>query len=262
MQPLLISQGLDVADRHRAVGDRDRHIDQHPARVVPGAAFPQPISGFAQQRGEAIRSASSANSTVPACDTTPVPSVVMTGTVLPVVRCTCEVPLGVGDLGLSARPQSQQRQALSRFQPRVGAPKSAGYCNDGASSAHKGLRHNEKLAGTANKQQVGAAKGEDSEVKRDSQANGESSWGRPRRRRPSRVVRQGSLASLRLRPAARGSAAPCSSRACPPYGHGSGTWTVKQAPPSGQEPSDQAQQESGRRESNSRSQLGKLMFCR
>ena len=43
-----------------------------------------------------IRSANSANSTVPACDTTPVPSVVTTGTVLLVVGCTCEVPLVVG----------------------------------------------------------------------------------------------------------------------------------------------------------------------
>jgi len=43
-----------------------------------------------------IRSASSASNTVPACDTTPVPSQVMTGTVLLVVGCTCEVPLLVG----------------------------------------------------------------------------------------------------------------------------------------------------------------------
>ena len=40
VQALLISRHLDVADRHRAVGDRDRHIDQHPARVVPPRGVP------------------------------------------------------------------------------------------------------------------------------------------------------------------------------------------------------------------------------
>ncbi len=43
-----------------------------------------------------IRSASSASNTVPACDTTPVASVVTTGGVPLVGGCTCEVPLVVG----------------------------------------------------------------------------------------------------------------------------------------------------------------------
>jgi len=51
VQALLISQGLDVTDRHRAVGDRDRHIDQDPTRVVTSAALPQAAGGLAQNRG-------------------------------------------------------------------------------------------------------------------------------------------------------------------------------------------------------------------
>ena len=50
VQALMVGQGLDVADRDRSVGDRDRDIDQDPARVVAGAALPQPIGGLAQQR--------------------------------------------------------------------------------------------------------------------------------------------------------------------------------------------------------------------
>ena len=111
----MIGQGLDVADRDRSVGDRDRDIDQHPARVVAGAALPQPIGGSLSNAVSPIRSASSASRTVPACDTTPVPSVVMTGTVLRVVGSTCEVPLNVETSCPSARQVCQQRQALSRL---------------------------------------------------------------------------------------------------------------------------------------------------
>jgi hypothetical protein len=46
----MIRQRLDVADRHGAVGNRDGHIDQHPPRVVAGAAFPQPVGGLTQRR--------------------------------------------------------------------------------------------------------------------------------------------------------------------------------------------------------------------
>jgi len=93
VQALLVREGLDVADRDRTVGDRDRHVDQDPTRIVTSAAFLQSVSGSASAAVRPIRSASSASSTVPACDTTPTPSQVMTGTVLPVVRRTCEVPL-------------------------------------------------------------------------------------------------------------------------------------------------------------------------
>ena len=46
MQALLIGQGLDVADRPGAVSDRDRNIDQHPARIMTGPALPQPVGGL------------------------------------------------------------------------------------------------------------------------------------------------------------------------------------------------------------------------
>jgi len=52
VQTLLIGKGLHVGDRDSPVSDRDRHIDQHPTRVVTGAAFPQPVGGLAQQRGQ------------------------------------------------------------------------------------------------------------------------------------------------------------------------------------------------------------------
>ena len=50
VQALMVSHRLDVADRDRSVGDRDRDIDEHPARVMAGAALSQPIGGLAQQR--------------------------------------------------------------------------------------------------------------------------------------------------------------------------------------------------------------------
>ena len=54
VQTLLISQHLHVADRDGTVGDRDRdrYIDQHPARVVPGAALPKPVGGLTQRCGQ------------------------------------------------------------------------------------------------------------------------------------------------------------------------------------------------------------------
>jgi len=53
MQTLLISQRLHIGDRHRAVGDRHRDVDQDLTRIVPGAAFPQPVSGLAERSGQA-----------------------------------------------------------------------------------------------------------------------------------------------------------------------------------------------------------------
>ena len=97
VQTSLVGQGLDVADGDGAVRERDGDVDQHPTGVVTDPAFPQAVGRLAQRAVvRPIRSASSASSTVPACDTTPVPSQVMTGTVLLVVGCTCEVPLLVG----------------------------------------------------------------------------------------------------------------------------------------------------------------------
>jgi hypothetical protein len=52
VQPLLIGQHLNVADRRRAVGDRHRHIDQHPARIVTSPALPQPPGRLRQRRGQ------------------------------------------------------------------------------------------------------------------------------------------------------------------------------------------------------------------
>jgi hypothetical protein len=52
VQDLLVRQRLHAADRHGAVGDRDRHIDQHPTRIVPAAAFPQTVGGLAQRGGQ------------------------------------------------------------------------------------------------------------------------------------------------------------------------------------------------------------------
>jgi hypothetical protein len=48
-QALLIGDGLHVADHDRAVGDRDRHIDQHPTRIMTGPALPQSIGHLAQR---------------------------------------------------------------------------------------------------------------------------------------------------------------------------------------------------------------------
>jgi hypothetical protein len=47
VQALLIGEGLHVTDRDSAIGDRDRHINQHPARVVTSAAFPEAVGGLA-----------------------------------------------------------------------------------------------------------------------------------------------------------------------------------------------------------------------
>ena len=49
-QALVVCQDLHVADRHGPISDRDRDINEHPARVMAGAALPQPIGGLAQQR--------------------------------------------------------------------------------------------------------------------------------------------------------------------------------------------------------------------
>jgi len=60
---------------------------------MTGTALPQSIVTSPSAAVRPIRSANSASSTVPACDTTPVPSQVTTGRVLLVVRCTRQVPL-------------------------------------------------------------------------------------------------------------------------------------------------------------------------
>ena len=49
VQTFLISERPNIADRDRAVRDRDSHVDQHPARMVTCAAFPQSVGGLAQQ---------------------------------------------------------------------------------------------------------------------------------------------------------------------------------------------------------------------
>jgi len=64
-----------------------------------------------------IRSASSASRTVPACDTTPVPSQVISGTVPRFVGCTGDVPLDVGRFGSLSKtriPATTGTFALSR----------------------------------------------------------------------------------------------------------------------------------------------------
>ncbi len=96
MQALLVGEDLDVADRDRAVRDRDGAVDQHPTGVVTGPAFPQAVGGLAQRRGQADPISEFGQQHCPGMRHHPVPSQVMTGTVLLVVGCTCEVPLLVG----------------------------------------------------------------------------------------------------------------------------------------------------------------------
>jgi hypothetical protein len=112
VQILLVGQDLHIADRAGAVGDRDGDLDQHPAGIVACRCRSPSVASLSAAVSP-IRSASSASSTVPACDTTPVPSAVMVGGVLLVVTCTCEVPLWLGDLVPSARTESQTGEALS-----------------------------------------------------------------------------------------------------------------------------------------------------
>jgi len=52
-QALLVGQGLHITDHPGAVSDRHRDVDQHPPRVVPGPAFPQPAGGLRQRGGQA-----------------------------------------------------------------------------------------------------------------------------------------------------------------------------------------------------------------
>ena len=67
-----------------------------------------------------IRSASSASSTVPACDTTPVPSHVMVGGVLLVVGCTREVPLSLSLLVPQQDKNPSKDRHFRAFRARVG----------------------------------------------------------------------------------------------------------------------------------------------
>jgi len=71
VQPLLISQGLHIADGDRAVGDRDRHIDQHRARIMPAATLPQAVGDRAQRRHQTDPVNNFGEQHCPACDTTP-----------------------------------------------------------------------------------------------------------------------------------------------------------------------------------------------
>ena len=48
----LISQHRDVGDRRRAIGQRDGHVDQDPARVVAGPRSPQPGQRVRQAAGQ------------------------------------------------------------------------------------------------------------------------------------------------------------------------------------------------------------------
>jgi hypothetical protein len=48
----LIGQHRNVGDRGGAVGDRDRHVDQHPARIMARSRFAQPGQVLGKLRGQ------------------------------------------------------------------------------------------------------------------------------------------------------------------------------------------------------------------
>ena len=48
----LIGQHRDIGDRRGAVGDRDRHVDQHPARIVARPRLAQPGQRLGELRGQ------------------------------------------------------------------------------------------------------------------------------------------------------------------------------------------------------------------
>jgi len=81
-EPLLISQGLHIADGDRAVGDRDRHIDQHRARIMPAATLPQAVGDLAQRRRQTDPVNKFGEQHCPGVRHLPVPSQVM-----PVASC-------------------------------------------------------------------------------------------------------------------------------------------------------------------------------
>ncbi len=115
VQPLLISQHLHVADSDRAVGDRDRDIDQHSPRIMPGPAFQQTIGRLAQRCRQTDPVRELGQQHRPGVRRHPRP---VTGdTRLRPARCAVHARSAspTGDVVPWARTEAQQDQALSRF---------------------------------------------------------------------------------------------------------------------------------------------------
>ena len=104
-QTRLVGQHGDVGDALRAVGDRDRQIDQHPPRIMhrprPAQTAPAPPTTRAVS---VVRSARSASSRDPACETTPRPSADTTSGGRAVV-CTRKVPSRAVDHESLSKPR-------------------------------------------------------------------------------------------------------------------------------------------------------------
>ena len=112
----------DVGDALRTVGDRDRQIDQHPPRIMHRPRPAQPRQHRRQPRRSAcVRSARSASSRDPACETTPRPSA-DTSQRRTSGSLHLESAFPCGGSGPSASPESPTGQALSSS-PRRTPPK-------------------------------------------------------------------------------------------------------------------------------------------
>jgi hypothetical protein len=96
----LICQHRDVGDRRRAVGDRDRHVHQHPTGIVAGPGFAQPGQSFGELGGQG-GPPDVGEQPRPACDTTPSPSAVTVIFGRVDVACTLKVLLYLAIWALS-----------------------------------------------------------------------------------------------------------------------------------------------------------------
>ena len=88
----LIGKRRDVADALPAIGQHHRHINQYPPRIVHGLRHGPSGEHADNCAVNVVRSARSATSRAPTCDTTPMPSVDTTTPRRIRVACTWKVP--------------------------------------------------------------------------------------------------------------------------------------------------------------------------
>lgn len=124
MQQILVQQRTQIADHLPAVGDHHRDVHTTTRRgSCPPRRDRRPASAVENAPVKPLRSASSRNSAVPACDTTPAPSTVTTGNGRPdLVAFTQKVPLRAVILDLQQAQFPAQSRHFPHLQPRVDPP--------------------------------------------------------------------------------------------------------------------------------------------
>lgn len=105
-----------------AVGEHHRQVDRHPARIVAGAARPQPAQRVGKGAGQPVASARSASRRDPAWMTTPRLSAEMTSLGRDPVVCTQKVPSCCGD---RSPRQASSSQLIRHFRLSVQDPDTA-----------------------------------------------------------------------------------------------------------------------------------------